>query len=81
MVRHFIALRKLEELNVLLELEGALYRWTFQAGVGVLVEPEGSLSNFGQFVMNVSFRTRGKAASAWQWRCSSDDYTVIEICP
>ncbi|KAK3161137.1 hypothetical protein QOZ80_1BG0072530 [Eleusine coracana subsp. coracana] len=78
MVRHLLAVRKLEELHLLLKLDGSVYRWTSKAGLGVLVEPRGSIPGFDQFVMGVSYRTRGKTASAWNWSCIGDDIRVTE---
>ncbi|KAL6899330.1 hypothetical protein ACP4OV_005988 [Aristida adscensionis] len=81
-VRHFIAVKRMEKLHVLLSLDDALYEWTFQAGVGILETPGKPIPGFDQyFVMNVSFRTTGKAASAWQWSCICNDITVAKICP
>ncbi|TVT97590.1 hypothetical protein EJB05_57152 [Eragrostis curvula] len=37
MFKHFVAVKKLEQLHVLMKLDGSLYKWTFQAGVGVIV--------------------------------------------
>lgn len=34
MVRHFVAVRKLEKLHVLLKLDGSVHTWTLQAGIG-----------------------------------------------
>ncbi|OEL23018.1 hypothetical protein BAE44_0015966, partial [Dichanthelium oligosanthes] len=77
--RHFMAAKKQEELRVVLKTDGSLYKWTLQAGVGVVVAPEHPVSCFSQFfVMNVSFRTRGKVASAWQWSCICNDVRVTE---
>ncbi|KAG2600623.1 hypothetical protein PVAP13_5KG546107 [Panicum virgatum] len=59
-----------DELHIVLKMDGSQYKWTFKAGVGVVVAPEHPVPGFSQyFVMNVSFRTRGKAASGWQWSC------------
>ncbi|TVU34276.1 hypothetical protein EJB05_16107, partial [Eragrostis curvula] len=74
--RHFVAVRKLEELHVFLKLDGSTYKWTFQAGVGVLAAPDGPVSGFAQFEMNVTFRTRGKEASAWQWKCICNEVVL-----
>jgi hypothetical protein len=49
-------------------MDESTYKWTFKAGIGIIIAPEQPVSGFTQyFVMNVSFRTRSKAASAWQW--------------
>ncbi|KAK3164634.1 hypothetical protein QOZ80_1AG0022140 [Eleusine coracana subsp. coracana] len=66
MVKHFVAVKKRKQLHILMELDGSTYKWTFQAGVGVIEAPGNPVPGFANhFVMNVSFRTRGKAASAW----------------
>lgn len=79
--RHFVAVKKQEKLDVILKTNDSLYKWTFQAGVGVVIAPEHPVYGFAQyFVMNVSFRTRGKAASAWQWSCICKDVRVTETC-
>ncbi|KAK3164626.1 hypothetical protein QOZ80_1AG0022040 [Eleusine coracana subsp. coracana] len=70
MVKHFVAAKKSEQLHVLMKLDGMQYKWSFQAGVGLIVAPEHPISGFTRyFIMNVSFRTRGNAASGWQWSC------------
>ncbi|KAL6615029.1 hypothetical protein ACP70R_037299 [Stipagrostis hirtigluma subsp. patula] len=82
MVKHFIGMRKLEELHFWLKLNDSVYKWAFQAGVGVLKAPEHPVSGFAQyFVVNVSFRTQDKAASAWQWSCIGNNVRVVEILP
>jgi len=79
--RHFLAVKKQDELSVVLKTDDSLYKWTFKASAGVLISPEHPVSGFTQyFVMNVSFRTRGKAASAWQWSCICNDVCVSEMC-
>ena len=68
--KHCMAVNKKDELHIVLKMDGSQYKWTFKAGVGVVVAPEHPVLGFSQyFVMNVSFRTRGKAASGWQWSC------------
>uniref|UniRef100_A0A0A9DMB0 DUF6598 domain-containing protein n=1 Tax=Arundo donax TaxID=35708 RepID=A0A0A9DMB0_ARUDO len=80
-IKHFIAVNKLEELHVFSKLDGSVYKWTFRAGVGVIAAPDRPVSSFAQyFVMNVSFRTRGKAASAWQWSCIRNNIRVAKTC-
>lgn len=80
-LKHVVAVKKQEELNVFLKTNDSIYKWSFQAGVGVVAAPEHPVSGFAQyFVMNVSFRTRGKAASAWQWSCICNDVRVSETC-
>lgn len=60
-LRHVVAVKKQDELNVVLKTNDSLYKWTFQAGVGVVAAPEHPVSGFARyFVMNVSFRTRAK---------------------
>lgn len=83
MFRHFMALKKQGELHVVLKMhDGLPYKWAFKPGVGVVVAPEHPVSGFTQyFVMNVSFRTRGKAASAWQWSCICNNDCVSEMDP
>lgn len=79
--RHFLAVKKQEELSVVQKMDDSEYKWTFKAGAGVLISPEHPVSGFSQyFVMNVSFRTRGKAASGWQWSCICNDVRVLETC-
>jgi len=79
--RHFLAVKKQDELSVVLKTDDSLYKWTFKAAAGVLISPEHPVSGFTQyFVMNVSFRTRGKAASALQWSCICNDVCVSEMC-
>lgn len=74
MVKHFVAVKKLNQLHVLMKLDGLLHKWTFQAGVGVIEAPEYPVSGFASyFVMNVSFRAKGRAGSAWQWSCISNN--------
>ncbi|CAO2179432.1 unnamed protein product [Urochloa humidicola] len=81
MFRHFMAVKKQGELRLVLKMNDSLYKWAVKAGVGVLVAPEHPISDFSQFVvMNVSFRTRGKTASAWQWSCICNDVRVTETC-
>lgn len=77
MFKHIMAVNKQEELHVVLKMNDSTYKWTFKAGIGVVVAPEHPISGFAQcFVMNVSFRTRGKAASAWQWSCICNDVRI-----
>jgi len=65
-----MAVNKKDKLHIVLKMDGSQYKWTFKAGVGVVVASEHPVPGFSQyFVMNVSFRTRGKAASGWQWSC------------
>jgi hypothetical protein len=67
---HFMDVDKRQELRIVLEMDGSQYRWAFKAGVGVLAAPQHPVPGFSQyFAMNVSFRTRGKAVSGWQWSC------------
>ncbi|KAL6615465.1 hypothetical protein ACP70R_037735 [Stipagrostis hirtigluma subsp. patula] len=63
--RHFLAVKMLGELRILMEVDGSLYSWTYQAGVGVVKEPENAVSEFAQFTVRVSFGTKGKAASGF----------------
>ncbi|KAK3164647.1 hypothetical protein QOZ80_1AG0022440 [Eleusine coracana subsp. coracana] len=82
MVKHVIAVNRGEKIDVLLKLDGSLYKWTFEGGGGVIVAPDRPFSSFAQyFVLNVSFRARGRAASAWQWSCISNDISINETCP
>ncbi|CAO2194807.1 unnamed protein product [Urochloa humidicola] len=68
--KHCMAVNKQEELHIILKMDGSQYKWTFKAGVGVVTAPEHPVPGFSRyFVMNVSFRTKGKAASGWQWSC------------
>jgi hypothetical protein len=61
-----VAVNKQGELHIVLKMDESTYKCTFKAGIGVVTAPEHSVSGFTQyFVLNVSFRTRGKAASAW----------------
>ncbi|KAF8720108.1 hypothetical protein HU200_024887 [Digitaria exilis] len=77
MFKHVMAVNKQEELHVVLKVHDSSYKWTFKAGIGVVVAPEHPISGFAQyFVMNVSFRTRGKAASASQWSCICNDVHI-----
>ncbi|CAL4925165.1 unnamed protein product [Urochloa decumbens] len=81
MFKHIVAVKKQEELCVVLKMDDYTYKWTFKAGVGVVLAPEHPVSGFTEyFVMNVSFRTRGKAASAWQWSCICNDVCVSKLC-
>lgn len=80
MFKHIMAVNKQDELHVVLKMDDSSYKWTFKAGVGVVVSPEHPISGFAQyFVMNVSFRTRGKAASAWQWSCICNDVHMSKM--
>ncbi|WVZ65425.1 hypothetical protein U9M48_014790 [Paspalum notatum var. saurae] len=82
MFKHFMAVNKQDELHIVLKMDEARYKWTSKAGVGVVVAPEHPVSGFAQyFVMNVSFRTRGKEASAWQWSCIGNVVNVSAIDP
>lgn len=82
MFKHFVAVKKQEELHVVLKMDGSPYKWTFKAGAGVAAAPEHPVPGFTQyFVMNVSFRTRGKTASTWQWSCISNNVCISEIDP
>ncbi|KAF8692506.1 hypothetical protein HU200_039606 [Digitaria exilis] len=77
MFKHYMAVNKQEELHNFLKMDDLQYNWTFKAGVGVVVAPEHPVPGFPQyFVMNVSFRTRGKAASGWQWSCICSDVST-----
>lgn len=77
MFKHIVAVKKQRELRVVLKIGDYTYKWTFKAGVGVVLAPEHPVSGFTEyFVMNVSFRTRGKKASAWQWSCICNDVCV-----
>lgn len=77
MFKHYMAVNKQEELHIFLMDDDSQYKWTFKAGVGVVVAPEHPVPGFPQyFVMNVSFRTRGKAASGWQWSCICSDVST-----
>ncbi|XP_022685615.1 uncharacterized protein LOC101771078 isoform X3 [Setaria italica] len=81
MFKHIVAVKKQEELHVVLKMNESTYKWTFKAGIGVVIAPEHPVSGFTQyFVMNVSFRTKGKAASAWQWSCICNDVRVSRMC-
>nr|TKW15295.1 hypothetical protein SEVIR_5G228300v2 [Setaria viridis] len=59
---------------------GPIFKHFMAAGVGVVVAPQDPVPGFSQyFVMNVSFRTRGKAASAWQWSCICNNVRM-DLC-
>ncbi|CAL4975593.1 unnamed protein product [Urochloa decumbens] len=75
--KHFMAVNKQEKLHVVLEMNGSQYKWSFQAGVGVVAAPEEPVSLFAPiFTMSVSFRTRGKLAAAWGWSCIHNQVSV-----
>jgi hypothetical protein len=38
--KHCMAVNKKDELHIVLKMDGSLYKWTFKAGVGVVVAPE-----------------------------------------
>ncbi|RLM91298.1 uncharacterized protein C2845_PM08G25190 [Panicum miliaceum] len=38
--KHCIAVNKKDELHIVLKMDGSQYKWTFKAGVGVVVAPE-----------------------------------------
>ena len=81
MFKHIVAVKKRGELRVVLKMGDYTYKWTFKAGVGVVLAPEHPISGFTEyFVMNVSFRTRGKKASAWQWSCICNHVCVSKSC-
>ena len=81
MFKHIVAVKKRGELRVVLKMGDYTYKWTFKAGVGVVLAPEHPVSGFTEyFVMNVSFRTRGKKASAWQWSCICNHVCVSKSC-
>ncbi|CAN6295933.1 unnamed protein product [Urochloa humidicola] len=81
MFKHIVAVKKHAKLCVVLKMDDSTYKWTFKAGVGVVLAPKHPVSGFTEyFVMNVSFRTRGKAASAWQWSCICNDVRVSKLC-
>jgi hypothetical protein len=66
---------------IVLKMDESTYKWTFKAGIGIIIAPEQPVSGFTQyFVMNVSFRTRSKAASAWLWSCICNDVRVSKMC-
>ncbi|CAO2179447.1 unnamed protein product [Urochloa humidicola] len=68
--RHVMAVSKQEKLHVVLKMNDSQYKWTFQAGVGVVAAPEEPVSLFAPILtMSASFRTRGKLAATWQWSC------------
>ncbi|CAO2208497.1 unnamed protein product [Urochloa humidicola] len=77
--RHVMAVNEQEKLHVVLKTNGSLYKWTFQAGVGVVAAPEEPVSLFAPiFTMSVSFRTRGKSAAGWHWSCIHNQVSVTK---
>ena len=49
-----MAVNKKDKLHIVLKMDGSQYKWTFKAGVGVVVAPEYPVLGFSQyFVMNV----------------------------
>ncbi|KAL6882091.1 hypothetical protein ACP4OV_011563 [Aristida adscensionis] len=79
MVKHFLAVKLLGELQILLKLDESLYSWTYQAGTEVVKAPKCAVPEFAQVVMRVSFRTKGKAKSTWQWSCICNDVQLMEM--
>ncbi|CAL4949042.1 unnamed protein product [Urochloa decumbens] len=77
--RHFMAVSRQEKLHVVLKMNGSQYKWTFQAGVGVVAAPEEPVSLFAPiFTLSVSFRTRGKSAAGWHWSCIHNQVSVTK---
>jgi len=54
--KHVVAVKANEELHVFLEVNGSVFKWTFQdEHVGAVVSPDDSILDYGQFFVRVLF--------------------------
>ncbi|KAM3406337.1 hypothetical protein ACQJBY_000430 [Aegilops geniculata] len=54
--KHVVAVKANEELHVFLEVNGSVFKWTFQdEHVGAVVSPDVSILDYGQFFVRVLF--------------------------
>lgn len=79
LVRRFLAVKLLGELHIILKLNDSSYSWTFKVGHGVLDALEYPVTDFARFVVRISFRTKGKAASTWRWSSTCNDVQLVEL--
>uniref|UniRef100_A0A8I6WEG6 DUF6598 domain-containing protein n=1 Tax=Hordeum vulgare subsp. vulgare TaxID=112509 RepID=A0A8I6WEG6_HORVV len=54
--QHIVAVKENEELDVILEVGGSMFKWTFQdERIGAVVSPDDSILDYGQFFVRVLF--------------------------
>ncbi|KAF6982055.1 hypothetical protein CFC21_000492 [Triticum aestivum] len=63
--KHVVAVKANEELHIFLEVNGSVFKWTFQdEHVGAVVSPDDSILDYGQFFVRVLFAPKDYRGSS-----------------